>query len=52
MYRSLKVQKSYKYIYIYIYMDIWIFTKNEKESKILIRTIRIFSQDIGMEFWD
>ena len=30
--------------------DIKIFTKNEKELKILIQTIRIFSQAIGMKF--
>ena len=30
--------------------DIKLFKKNEKELKILIRTVRIYSQDIGMEF--
>ena len=30
--------------------DIKLFTKNEKEQVTLIRTIRIYSQEIGMEF--
>ena len=30
--------------------DAKIFAKNEKEIETLIQTIRIFSQDIGMEF--
>ena len=30
--------------------DIKIFTKVEKEIETLIQTIRIFSQDMGMEF--
>ena len=30
--------------------DIRIFAKNENELKSLIQTIRIFSQDVGMEF--
>ena len=30
--------------------DINIFAKNEKELETLLRTIRIYSQDIGMEF--
>ena len=29
--------------------DIKLFTKNEKELKTLIQTVRIYSQDIGME---
>ena len=34
-----------------MYMDdINLFAKNEKELETLIRTIRIYSQDIGMEF--
>ena len=34
-----------------MYMDdIKLFTKNEKELKTLIHTVRIYSQDIGMEF--
>ena len=34
-----------------MYMDdIKLFTKNEKELEILIHTVRIYSQDIGMEF--
>ena len=34
-----------------MYMDdIKLFAKNEKELEILIHTIRIYSQDIGMEF--
>ena len=31
--------------------DIQIFAKNEKELETLIQTIRIDSQDIGIEFW-
>ena len=30
--------------------DLNIFAKNEKELEILVQTIRIYSQDIGMEF--
>ena len=30
--------------------DIKIFVQNEKELEILIQTVRIYSQDIGMEF--
>ena len=30
--------------------DIKLFTKNEKELETLIYTVRIYSQDIGMEF--
>ena len=30
--------------------DIKIFAKNEKELETLIQTIRIYSQDTGMEF--
>ena len=30
--------------------DIKLFAKNEKELKILIHAVRIYSQDIGMEF--
>ena len=30
--------------------DIKLFAKNEKELKTLIRTVRIYSQEIGMEF--
>ena len=34
-----------------MYMDdIKLFAKNEKELEILIDTVRIYSQDIGMEF--
>ena len=34
-----------------MYMDdIKLFAKNEKELEILIHTVRIYSQDIGMEF--
>ena len=29
--------------------NIKLFAKNEKEFKILIKTIRIYSQDMGME---
>ena len=31
-------------------IDIKIFTKNEKEQETLTQTIRIYSQDIGIEF--
>ena len=30
--------------------DIKLFAKNEKELKTLIHTVRIYSQDIGMDF--
>ena len=30
--------------------DIKLFTKNEKELKTLIQAVRIYNQDIGMEF--
>ena len=30
--------------------DIKLFAKNEKEQEILIHAVRIYSQDIGMEF--
>ena len=30
--------------------DIKLFAKNEKELEILIHAVRIYSQDIGMEF--
>ena len=34
-----------------MYMDdIKLFAKNEKESETLIQAVRIYSQDIGMEF--
>ena len=33
-----------------LFMHIYIFAKNEKEVEILIKTIGIYSQDIGMEF--
>ena len=34
-----------------MYMDvIKLFAKNEKELETLIHTVRIYSQDIGMEF--
>ena len=34
-----------------MYMDdIKVFAKNEKEQEILIQTMRIYSQDTGMEF--
>ena len=34
-----------------MYMDgIKLFAKNEKELETLIQTVRIYSQDIGMEF--
>ena len=34
-----------------MYMDnIKLFAKNEKELEILIQAVRIYSEDIGMEF--
>ena len=34
-----------------MYMDdIWLFAKNGKELETLIHAVRIYSQDIGMEF--
>ena len=34
-----------------MYMDdIKLFAKNEKESETLLQTVKIYSQDIGMEF--
>ena len=45
-----KFTKSQETINQLMYMDdIKLFAKNEKELKILIQTIRIYSQDIGME---
>ena len=37
-------------IIIIMMVDIKIFSKNEKELETFIKTIRIYSQDIGMEF--
>ena len=35
-----------------MYMDdIKLFAKNEKELETLMLTVRIYSQDIGMEYW-
>ena len=31
-------------------VDIKLFVKNERETETLIQTVRIYSQDIGMEF--
>ena len=46
-----KLNRSQEKINHLMYMDdITLFAKNEKELEILIHTIRIYSQDIGMEF--
>ena len=46
-----KLIKSQKKINHLIYMDeIKLFAKNEKELETLIQTVRIYSQNIGMEF--
>ena len=44
--------KSQEKIIVIMYYMRWfnIFLKNEKESESLVQTIRIFIQDIGMEF--
>ena len=46
-----KLSKSQKKINHLMYMDdIKLFAKNEKELETLIQTVRIYIQDIGMEF--
>ena len=46
-----KLRKSQEKIYHLMYMDdIKLFAKTEKELETLIPTVRIYSQDIGMEF--
>ena len=46
-----KLGKSQEKIYHLMYMDdIKLFAKNERELKTPINTVRIHSQDIGMEF--
>ena len=46
-----KHSKSQEKINHLMYMDdIELFTKNEKEQETLIHTVRIYSQDIGMEY--
>ena len=46
-----KLSRSKEKVNQLLYMDdIKLFTKNEKELETLIHTIRIYSQDIGMEF--
>ena len=46
-----KLSKSQKKINHLMYMvDIKLFAKNEKELETLIHAVRIYSQDIGMEF--
>ena len=46
-----KLSRSQEKISHLMYMDdIKLFAKNEKELETLIRTVRIYSQDIGMEF--
>ena len=51
MYRVQKFTKSQEKINQLMYMDeIRIFAKIEKERETLIQKIRIYRQDIGMEF--
>ena len=46
-----KLTKSQEKINHLMYMnDIKLFAKNEKELDTLIHAVRIYSQDIGMEF--
>ena len=46
-----KLSKSQEKINLLMYIDdIKLFAKNEKELEILIQAVRIFCQDIGMEF--
>ena len=46
-----KLSKSQETINHLMYMDdIKLFTKNEKELETLTHAMRIYSQDIGMEF--
>ena len=46
-----RLSKSQEKIYHLMYMDdIKLFGKNEKELETLIQIVRIYSQDIGMEF--
>ena len=46
-----KLSKSQEKINHLMYMDdIKLFAKNEKELEILLQSVRIYSQDIGMEF--
>ena len=46
-----KLRRSQEKINHLMYMDaIKLFAKNEKELETLIHTVRIYSQDIGMEF--
>ena len=46
-----KLSRSQEKINPLMYMDgIKLFVKNEKELETLIHTIRLYSQDIGMEF--
>ncbi len=46
-----KLSKSQEQINHLMYMDgIKLFAKSEKELETLIHTVRIYNQDIGMEF--
>ncbi len=46
-----KLSRSQEKINHLMYMDdIKLFAKNEKELETLIHAVRIYSQDIGMEF--
>ena len=51
MYRRQKLTKLQEKNYHLVYMDdIKPFVKNEKELETLIQAVRVYSQDIGMEF--
>ena len=51
MHTGYKLSKSQEKINHLMYMvDIKLFTKNKKELETLIQTVRIYSQNIGMEF--
>ena len=45
-----KLSRSQERINHLMYMDDKLFAKNQKELETLIHTVRIYSQDIGMEF--
>ena len=45
-----KLSRSQEKINYQMYMDDKLFSKNEKELETLIHAVRIYIQDIGMEF--
>ena len=45
-----KLSRSQEKIYHLMYMDIKLFAKNENELETLIHAVRIYSQDIRMEY--